>query len=458
LTAFVVRSFHQANEFIEIDEDVMSHALEWLARQQKPDGSFDEPGEVHHKAMQGGSGSKSALTAYVLLAFLENQAQKTFGQEMDRAMKYLTKELKNSRDPYFVSIVTYALHLSEHSEKDTALQKLLSLSTRGVDSIHWQRKKEESANRYYMAQSQDVEMTAYALLTYALRGDVAGSLPIVRWLISRQNENGGYSSTQDTVIGIQALASLAYRLASKSISLNVTYSSGDDMKKVLNINSENVMVLQKVILPSDTRTVKLHVDGFGVGIVQVSWQYNVESTNRAPAFTLKPVLSKESTDDYMEIDICTRYTEKGASNMAVMEVGLPSGFQADANTLPSIRKLEKIKRIETQEGDTNVIIYFDRIDGEETCVNVPAFRNHKVANQKPVPVKVYDYYDLAKSARMFYEPRVVDVCSMCEGKDCPDTCNNTNGVSSSSSVMFSAVLIAFASISAVLFELNLSSH
>lgn len=44
-----------------------------------------------------------------------------------------------------------------------------------------------------------------------------------------------------------------------------------------------------------------------------------------------------------------------------MEVGLPSGFQADSETFPSIKKLDKIKRIETQEGDTNVVIYFDRV-------------------------------------------------------------------------------------------------
>lgn len=65
------------------------------------------------------------------MVFAYFQAQKTFGQEMDKASKYLLKELKNAKDPYFVSIVTYAFHLSEHSEKDVALQKLLSLSTRG---------------------------------------------------------------------------------------------------------------------------------------------------------------------------------------------------------------------------------------------------------------------------------------------------------------------------------------
>lgn len=55
--------------------------------------------------------------------------------------------------------------------------------------------KEETTS-LYKPRSQDVEMTAYALLTYSVRDDVAGSLPILRWLISQQNENGGYSSTQ----------------------------------------------------------------------------------------------------------------------------------------------------------------------------------------------------------------------------------------------------------------------
>lgn len=65
-----------------------------------------------------------------------------------------------------------------------------------------------------------------------------------------------------------------------------------------------------------------------------------------------------------------RYTEEGASNMAVMEVGLPSGFQADSETFPTIKKLDKIKRIETQNGDTNVVIYFDRV-----CFKFYAFIN-----------------------------------------------------------------------------------
>jgi len=33
---------------------------------------------------------------------------------------------------------------------------------------------------------------------------------------------------------------------------------------------------------------------------------------------------------------------------------------------------------------------------KEYCPTISAFQTHKVANQKPVPVTVYDYYDQCK--------------------------------------------------------------
>lgn len=33
---------------------------------------------------------------------------------------------------------------------------------------------------------------------------------------------------------------------------------------------------------------------------------------------------------------------------------------------------------------------------QEYCLTVSAFRTHKVAKQKPVPVTIYDYYDSCK--------------------------------------------------------------
>ncbi|OAD56423.1 hypothetical protein WN48_03427, partial [Eufriesea mexicana] len=64
---------------------------------------------------------------------------------------------------------------------------------------------------------------------------------------------------------------------------------------------------------------------------------------------------------------------------------------------------------------------------QEYCPTVSAFRTHKVAKQKPVPVTIYDYYDSSRRARVFYEPRKATLCDICEDKDCEDLCVSQPG-------------------------------
>lgn len=52
-----------------------------------------------------------------------------------------------------------------------------------------------------------------------------------------------------------------------------------------------------------------------------------------------------------------------------------------------------MKRVETKDGDTIVVVYFDDMDKKEICPVFKAYRTHKVAKQKPAPVLIYDYYD-----------------------------------------------------------------
>lgn len=124
----------------------------------------------------------------------------------------------------------------------------------------------------------------------------------------------------------------------------------------------------------------------------------------------------DSIDRFVPIKEGRRY-----SNMAVMEVSLPSGFVADLDTIPSLEATESVKKVETQNGDTVMVIYFDRLGTKELCPTVDAFRTHKVAMQKPAAVTVYDYYDTTRRARMFYRVQQAGLCDICED-ECPDTC------------------------------------
>lgn len=55
-----------------------------------------------------------------------------------------------------------------------------------------------------------------------------------------------------------------------------------------------------------------------------------------------------------------------------------------------------LQRVETKDGDTVVIVYFDDLEKKEICPVFKAFRTHKVAKQRPAPVVIYDYYDNCK--------------------------------------------------------------
>ena len=53
LTAFVMWSFAQASDYIEIDQNDLAVSLDWLKKQQNNDtGCFNSVGQVHHKAMK----------------------------------------------------------------------------------------------------------------------------------------------------------------------------------------------------------------------------------------------------------------------------------------------------------------------------------------------------------------------------------------------------------------------
>lgn len=55
-----------------------------------------------------------------------------------------------------------------------------------------------------------------------------------------------------------------------------------------------------------------------------------------------------------------------------------------------------LQKIETKDGETVVIVYFDDIGMQQICPEFKAFRIHSVAKQKAAPIVIYDYYDSSK--------------------------------------------------------------
>lgn len=60
-----------------IDQSVLTEAMAWLLNHQGSQGEFSEVGRLIHTEMQGGlDNGPVALTAYVLVALLEDETYK----------------------------------------------------------------------------------------------------------------------------------------------------------------------------------------------------------------------------------------------------------------------------------------------------------------------------------------------------------------------------------------------
>ncbi|CAG7731371.1 unnamed protein product, partial [Allacma fusca] len=414
LTAFVVRSFIQAKPYITVDDDVIKNALEFLAKQQSPAGGFFEPGRVFQKSLQGGSHSNGiALTAYTLLAFIEARDNwdaphetagppeaevivdrvKINGDIVNLAINFVTEKTTSGEidDVYALVISTYAATLAKHSRKDELFGKLETAGKKDQGLMYWEVEKKNVTDntteekRYiwdFATQPVSVEMTSYALLTYILRGEAPAAFPLVRWLLNKRTANGGFLSTQDTVVGLTALSKYAELTKGAETNLKVDYSAGSVSKNVA-INARNADVLQEYELPQEVRIVDVRASGKGTVLAQLSWIYYVEDAVKEPAFSIK-VDTTPAPASGLNLNVCTAYLKEGASNMAIVEVNLPSGYTFEPESLSELREsVQHYKRHDVENQNTKLQIYLDSLSSEETCIPLVANRIFSVGKQAP---------------------------------------------------------------------------
>lgn len=63
-----------------------------------------------------------------------------------------------------------------------------------------------------------------------------------------------------------------------------------------------------------------------------------------PLFSLDPQVDKSSNSNQLHLSICTHSTEE-ESNMAVMEVNVPTGYALNAERLPNLLHYPEVRSL-----------------------------------------------------------------------------------------------------------------
>ncbi|XP_002057612.2 CD109 antigen [Drosophila virilis] len=430
LTAYVLRSFSQIRNLIKLDEKQLESGYEFLLSRQAENGSFSEHGEFFY----GSQRSALTMTANALLALLEQP--KPNQTAIDKAVAYLDAHSneKDSEQLLPRALATYALQKAKSANAAKHVAALKALAKHEEDRTWWteddQKLRAGKCGRWWCwIWSHDIEITSYALLSLLESEQETPNslLDSIRWLVAQRNSFGGFASSQDTVAGLQALIQFAKKSGYEPARWDVSVSNHGQREKTekLSLTEDNDLLLQTVEFPQGTKSLSYEAKGTGAALLQISYQYNVVEKEPKPSFKIQAIIKPESPPAKLELSVCVEYVEEGkakASNMAILEVSLPSGYTADEESFKDIQEIERVRLVETKNDDSVVVIYFESLPrGELKCLPIEAFKTHAVANQKPAPIVLYDYYDTNKKATEYYQVES-KLCDICEGDECSAKC------------------------------------
>ena len=404
LTAFVLKTFAQADGFVYIDPEVLESAASWIKDHQRSDGSFEPVGFLHHQELLGGLKGNTALTAFVAIALLEAGE----AQASAKAVSFLEGVLPTIDDPYAMALTAYALELSGSAQADAAYDALMDMATVNEDGLHWGGdvtllpEPVTGLRRPAPAQAQSsaIENTGYAALALLEHGDRISASQAARWLVTRRNSFGGFGSTQDTVVSLQALTQFSADSVS-DVDMTVNLSAGE-WSRTVRITPQNADVLQVIDVPLGAE-VEVNATGQGEFVLQAVRRYNLpkvpETSVRPFEITVDYGTDTVEVDDLITISAQVRFQpeEQIQAGMVVLDIAVPTGFAPEATSLEAAAGAEpKVKRYDV--AGRKVIFYLeDMAPGETVSIRFQALAQYPVRAQA-VTSQVYAYYDRALSA------------------------------------------------------------
>ncbi|GAB6026185.1 hypothetical protein CHUAL_012396 [Chamberlinius hualienensis] len=467
VTAGVIRVFQQSrftdweNDYAP-DLNIIVQGMTWLLNQQNVLGSFAELFDIPLNPRMMPKSQPFAqypkihnipLTAYVLITLCEvsnipGDMRGKIASARNRAMKYLEKRVSAITDPYEMAIVTYALTLAGSVEGELAFLRLDRMKREQEGYIYWSTDQQPltelyldnqrpfiQAHRPAKRDAYSVEATAYALLVYIAKEGLQQE-NIVRFLNAMRMSDGGFISTQDSLIAQQALTEFSFRARLRDITnmeVTISASSQEGTDETLTIDENNLSSMQSISIDKVWGHLGVHAKGTGMALLQMEVSYSVDHqplvippSERAFDLIMSATYSGRN-NSVMNVMACQRWTMTSVSptsGVVAFEMDIPTGYYqyqpamdafVSSMTIPNLRHLYVTQR--------KVYAFFRTLNNEFTCLNFTLDRWWPVANLSHyLKARIYDYYSPELYNETVFETYalyMLDICQVCGSYQCP---------------------------------------
>ncbi|XP_066272061.1 alpha-2-macroglobulin-P-like [Branchiostoma lanceolatum] len=294
LTAFVIRTLSVMQRFVPLDSRVIAQAAKWLLALQRDDGSFSDSGSAFNRRLENPTAERVVPTALVVIALLEANLRVQYESAVSSALAYLSSAELDK--PYPAALTAYCLGLAGHPSSVLALKRLSSHSIKEDDTVHWESDISDlpiPTGRGCSSPARsaaNVETTAFAILAHAVHPETeATSQAAVRWLATQMSGYGGFSSTQDTAIALQALA--AYGLQDRDfvptdVRIFVRSTSPFHHQTLqFGVSSRGSSAVVSKVVSSELQMIEVEASGQGCALFQMGAKYQMlesDQSSRSP--------------------------------------------------------------------------------------------------------------------------------------------------------------------------------
>jgi uncharacterized protein YfaS (alpha-2-macroglobulin family) len=397
LTAYGILEFTDMARVHPVDEAVTARARQWLFNRQNGDGSWDE---IYRGWTWSGRGS---MTAFVAWALAESGDQ---SQNLDRALGYLRSHPDELSTHYSMALAANAFLARDHNDvfgRDLVKQLKAAAIKDDQDNIHW------SSSGYSVSYSHDsgmdTECTALCAMALMKEGTSPESAKqALMWISSHKFADGTHGSTQATILCMRALSQASSTTLGQEFESAVTVFLNGEKIQTFNLNKDNSDVMKQIDLTSYLQTgnnrLELRQSPAGELPVQLTGVYwlpktaaTVNNLTRPPETLQIDVAYDRTTlpvNDQLNCAVTVQNHAGGTINMAIVDLGIPPGFDVDTTAFETLQQDGKIEKFEATENQ--VILYLRQL------TSATPFRfNYSLRAKYPLRVQapagtVYEYY------------------------------------------------------------------
>uniref|UniRef100_A0A674CVS6 Complement C5 n=1 Tax=Salmo trutta TaxID=8032 RepID=A0A674CVS6_SALTR len=415
LTALVVKTLGQVDKYVKVDSDMLSNSIFWLINQaQNEDGSFREFSTSPR--VQGASvdpvDQSVFFTSFVMIGI--KTAMAVENQALKRAAGYISDHAPRVKSLYAKAVAAYALTLDDRDSMQSvilyeSLEKQAREKGNPVEYRYWHEiDASQNPLKPDKVSAQTVETTSYVLLTGLIKAKHNYALPIINWLTQDQRYGGGFHSTQDTILTLEALT---------EYSKVVKYTKLDLLIEASYIKTREQ--LGKIVLTQRKPV------GKPIEVRMKTVYYKTTETNKNCKFDISiEVHHPNKKSKGMTVYQCLykpppneAFTD---SSHTVMEIQLPTGVQPFQEDLNMFRDgLESVISDYKITGD-KVVLQLDSVPTDEfVCVGFRIKELFRVGMVSASLFKIYEYNDQESQCSKLYSPPIeTKLLRLCVEEQC----------------------------------------